>query len=49
MSPARPRIAAAQPALVPLDSIKGRGTATADIWTCDFTKDYVQINADYRS
>lgn len=27
----------------------GRGTATADIWTCDLTKDYVQINADYRS
>lgn len=27
----------------------GRGNATADIWTCDFTKDYVQINADYRS
>lgn len=29
MSPVHPRIAAAQPALVPLDSIKGRGTATA--------------------
>lgn len=29
MSSARTRIAAAQPALVPLDSIKGRGTATA--------------------
>ena len=27
----------------------GRGTASADIWTCDLTKDYVQINADYRS
>jgi glutamate N-acetyltransferase/amino-acid N-acetyltransferase len=26
-----------------------RGTAAADIWTCDLTKDYVQINADYRS
>jgi glutamate N-acetyltransferase / amino-acid N-acetyltransferase len=25
------------------------GTAGADVWTCDFTKDYVQINADYRS
>ena len=25
------------------------GTASADVWTCDFTKDYVQINADYRS
>lgn len=29
MSPAPTRIAAAQPALVPIDSIKGRGTATA--------------------
>lgn len=29
MSPARTRIAAAQPAIVPLDSIKGRGSATA--------------------
>ncbi len=27
----------------------GRGSASADIWTCDLTKDYVQINADYRS
>ncbi|MFN9947771.1 MAG: bifunctional glutamate N-acetyltransferase/amino-acid acetyltransferase ArgJ [Planctomycetota bacterium] len=25
------------------------GKAGADVWTCDFTKDYVQINADYRS
>lgn len=25
------------------------GAASADVWTCDFTKDYVQINADYRS
>jgi glutamate N-acetyltransferase/amino-acid N-acetyltransferase len=25
------------------------GAAGADVWTCDFTKDYVQINADYRS
>ncbi len=27
----------------------GRGTAGADVWSCDLTKDYVQINADYRS
>jgi glutamate N-acetyltransferase/amino-acid N-acetyltransferase len=27
----------------------GRGDAGADVWTCDFTADYVQINADYRS
>jgi glutamate N-acetyltransferase/amino-acid N-acetyltransferase len=25
------------------------GAASADVWTCDLTKDYVQINADYRS
>lgn len=26
-----------------------QGSASADVWTCDLTKDYVQINADYRS
>ncbi|MSR38160.1 MAG: bifunctional glutamate N-acetyltransferase/amino-acid acetyltransferase ArgJ [Planctomycetes bacterium] len=26
-----------------------RGIAQADIWSCDLTKDYIQINADYRS
>lgn len=26
-----------------------RGNATATIWTCDFSHDYVSINADYRS
>src|SRR5471032_1539875 len=26
-----------------------RGTATATIWTCDLSHDYVTINADYRS
>ncbi|MEZ6037244.1 MAG: bifunctional glutamate N-acetyltransferase/amino-acid acetyltransferase ArgJ [Planctomycetota bacterium] len=25
------------------------GNAEAEVWTCDLTKDYVQINADYRS
>ncbi|MCB9886808.1 MAG: bifunctional glutamate N-acetyltransferase/amino-acid acetyltransferase ArgJ [Planctomycetes bacterium] len=25
------------------------GDAAADVWTCDLTKDYVQINADYRT
>jgi glutamate N-acetyltransferase/amino-acid N-acetyltransferase len=25
------------------------GSASAEVWTCDLTKDYVQINADYRS
>jgi glutamate N-acetyltransferase/amino-acid N-acetyltransferase len=27
----------------------GRGAATAVVWTCDFSYDYVRINADYRS
>jgi len=27
----------------------GRGPATATVWTCDFSHDYVSINADYRS
>jgi glutamate N-acetyltransferase/amino-acid N-acetyltransferase len=27
----------------------GRGAARATIWTCDFSYDYVRINADYRS
>ena len=26
-----------------------RGTASATVWTCDFSHDYVTINADYRS
>jgi glutamate N-acetyltransferase/amino-acid N-acetyltransferase len=27
----------------------GRGAATARIWTCDFSYDYVKINAEYRT
>ncbi|MEO7132648.1 MAG: bifunctional ornithine acetyltransferase/N-acetylglutamate synthase, partial [Vicinamibacterales bacterium] len=27
----------------------GRGVASATIWTCDLSHDYVSINADYRS
>jgi glutamate N-acetyltransferase/amino-acid N-acetyltransferase len=27
----------------------GRGKARATVWTCDFSHDYVSINADYRS
>jgi glutamate N-acetyltransferase/amino-acid N-acetyltransferase len=27
----------------------GRGSAEARVWTCDFSHDYVSINADYRS
>jgi glutamate N-acetyltransferase/amino-acid N-acetyltransferase len=27
----------------------GRGTAQDTVYTCDFSYDYVKINADYRS
>jgi glutamate N-acetyltransferase/amino-acid N-acetyltransferase len=27
----------------------GCGTAHTTVWTCDFSYDYVKINADYRS
>jgi glutamate N-acetyltransferase / amino-acid N-acetyltransferase len=27
----------------------GRGVESATVWTCDFSYDYVKINADYRS
>jgi glutamate N-acetyltransferase/amino-acid N-acetyltransferase len=27
----------------------GRGTAAARVWTCDFSYDYVRINAEYRT
>ncbi|MBU4500414.1 MAG: bifunctional ornithine acetyltransferase/N-acetylglutamate synthase, partial [Gammaproteobacteria bacterium] len=26
-----------------------RGTVNATVWTCDFSYDYVKINAGYRS
>jgi glutamate N-acetyltransferase/amino-acid N-acetyltransferase len=29
--------------------VLGRGTAVDSIWTCDFSHEYVTINADYRS
>jgi len=29
--------------------VLNRGDASATIWTCDFSYDYVKINADYRS
>ncbi len=29
--------------------VLNRGTAEATVWTCDFSYDYVKINADYRS
>jgi len=27
----------------------GRGDSRATVWTCDFSHDYVTINAEYRS
>jgi len=27
----------------------GRGSARATVWTCDFSHEYVTINAEYRS
>jgi glutamate N-acetyltransferase/amino-acid N-acetyltransferase len=29
--------------------VLGRGDASSTVWTCDFSYDYVRINADYRS
>ena len=29
--------------------VLGRGDASEQVWTCDFSHDYVSINADYRS
>ncbi len=29
--------------------VLNRGKANATVWTCDFSYDYVKINADYRS
>lgn len=29
--------------------VLGRGSAADQVWTCDFSHDYVSINADYRS
>jgi glutamate N-acetyltransferase/amino-acid N-acetyltransferase len=26
-----------------------RGSETATVWTCDFSYDYVKINAEYRT
>ena len=29
--------------------VLGRGAVNATLWTCDFSYDYVKINASYRS
>jgi glutamate N-acetyltransferase/amino-acid N-acetyltransferase len=38
-----------QPAEISMKVRLGRGVETATVWTCDFSYDYVKINADYRS
>jgi len=38
-----------QPAEISMRVDLGRGSATTTVWTCDFSYDYVKINADYRS
>ena len=41
--------AAMKPAEIVIRVDLGRGTAQGKVWTCDFSYDYVKINADYRS
>jgi glutamate N-acetyltransferase/amino-acid N-acetyltransferase len=38
-----------KPAEITMTVTLGRGVETATVWTCDFSYDYVKINADYRS
>ena len=30
-------------------AVLNRGKASATVWTCDFSYDYVKINAEYRT
>jgi len=41
--------AAMKPAEIKIRVDLGRGSQQASVWTCDFSYDYVKINADYRS
>jgi glutamate N-acetyltransferase/amino-acid N-acetyltransferase len=41
--------AAMKPAEITVRVTLGRGLESATVWTCDFSYDYVKINADYRS
>jgi glutamate N-acetyltransferase/amino-acid N-acetyltransferase len=34
---------------IPVTVALGRGDAEATVWTCDFSYDYVRINAEYRT
>lgn len=38
-----------QQAEITVRVVLNRGNATTTIWTCDFSYDYVKINASYRS
>jgi glutamate N-acetyltransferase/amino-acid N-acetyltransferase len=38
-----------KPAEISMTVTLGRGVESATVWTCDFSYDYVKINADYRS
>ncbi|HET7731933.1 MAG TPA: bifunctional glutamate N-acetyltransferase/amino-acid acetyltransferase ArgJ [Usitatibacter sp.] len=38
-----------KPAEITVRVTLGRGIESATVWTCDFSYDYVKINADYRS
>ena len=38
-----------QEAEIAVRVVLGRGEASATVWTCDFSYDYVKINADYRT
>ncbi|HET9113531.1 MAG TPA: bifunctional glutamate N-acetyltransferase/amino-acid acetyltransferase ArgJ [Burkholderiales bacterium] len=38
-----------QQAEITVRVVLGRGAAVATVWTCDFSYDYVKINAEYRS
>jgi glutamate N-acetyltransferase / amino-acid N-acetyltransferase len=40
---------AMKPAEISMRVTLDRGVETATVWTCDFSFDYVKINADYRS
>jgi len=40
---------AMKPAEIAIRVTLGRGDESATVWTCDFSYDYVKINADYRS
>ena len=35
--------------LVAIDDVIGRGKRQAQVWTCDLSKEYVSINAEYHT